>query len=307
MPDLVRRPFSLLLPPYRQLIPLDAPIAFFEESPGLKGSALVWQLGEGHAQSEMDVARSRPGGVPLMVVLPRVDRLTSALDLLGLVERCRPQTILPFHPRPDADELSRLLRRTPTDLPVEFTDYLAWRGLRIHGDMKRIIRRTIELADDLRSISGLSRGIYLSRRALGRRFMTRGLPVPSHWLQFSRVLRAMLCLQNSDESLFTVASAQGYPDGFALSNQMHRLTGVRPSLARECLGWEWLVEAWLQTEIEIGGLKADLAPTGNALLESAPRPIPRPPTPARPKPRPARDQVRLDRHRERVRRKEGSV
>jgi len=57
-----------------------------------------------------------------------------------------------------------------------------------------------------------------------------------------------LRLQGSSENLFTVACGLGYPDGFALSNQMHRLTGVRPSQARECLGWEWLVDAWLTTE-----------------------------------------------------------
>lgn len=257
-----RNPFALLLPPYNQVIPLEAPLDFFDESPGLKGAALVWRLASADAPSELEVACCRPGGVPLMVLLPPVESMTSALDLLEVVERSRPQTILPYHPRTDPDELARLLRRPPSDLPVEFTDYLAWRGVRVGGDMKRIIRRTVELADELRSVSGLARGVYLSRRALGRRFMMRGLPVPSHWLQFSRVLRAMLRLQNSDESLFTVATAQGYPDGFALSNQMYRLTGVRPSLARECLGWEWLVEAWLRTESGRGGLRIELRPTG---------------------------------------------
>lgn len=110
------------------------------------------------------------------------------------------------------------------------------------------------MSAELRTVSALSRSLYLSRRALGRRFLSRGLPVPSHWLHFARVLRAAIQLQNSDDSLFSVASQLGYTDGFALSNQMKRLTGVRPSTARERLGWEWLVEAWLRTEARDGAL-----------------------------------------------------
>jgi hypothetical protein len=61
-------------------------------------------------------------------------------------------------------------------------------------------------------------------------------------------------MQNSDESLFDVARAMRYPDGFTLSNQMERLLAVRPSFARERLGWEWVVEAWLLRECALGGL-----------------------------------------------------
>jgi hypothetical protein len=61
-------------------------------------------------------------------------------------------------------------------------------------------------------------------------------------------------LQNSDTSLFDVARAMGYPDGFTLSNQMERILGVRPSFARERFGWEWVLEAWLLREQECGGL-----------------------------------------------------
>lgn len=112
------------------------------------------------------------------------------------------------------------------------------------------------MSAELRTVSALSRSLYLSRRALGRRFLGRGLPVPSHWLHFARVLRGAIRLQNSDDSLFSVAAQLGYTDGFALSNQMKRLTGVRPSTARERLGWEWLVEAWLCREARDGALTA---------------------------------------------------
>lgn len=76
-------------------------------------------------------------------------------------------------------------------------------------DTRRLISRTIELAGDIRSVSGLSRSLYLSRRTLGRRFLSRSLPVPSHWLHFGRILRAALRLQSSDDTLFSVACDLG--------------------------------------------------------------------------------------------------
>jgi hypothetical protein len=61
-------------------------------------------------------------------------------------------------------------------------------------------------------------------------------------------------MQSTEDTLFTIACDLGYPDGFALSNQMHRLVGIRPTSARDCLGWEWLIESWLRREAEEGGL-----------------------------------------------------
>lgn len=247
-------PFSLLAAPYRTLTPLYNPMELHARGPSLRGAALVWNLARGNPTRDMGLAASRPGGLALVALLPPGDRIRRDPDLLELVEDCRPQSILPFHPAPDPEELSRLLAREPEDLPGEVADYLVWRGLRMDGDTRRLVRRTLELASELKTIGGLARSLYLSRRALGRRFLSRGLPVPSHWLQFGRVLRACLRLQTSNDSLFTVGVAHGYPDGFALSNQMYRLTGVRPSTVRERLGWEWIVEAWLEMEVAEGGL-----------------------------------------------------
>jgi AraC-like DNA-binding protein len=132
-------------------------------------------------------------------------------------------------------------------------DYLSWRGIVLDADTRHIVRRTLELSSELRTVSALSRSLYLSRRALGRRFLDRGIPVPSHWLHFGRVLRACMLLQGLTSNLFDVACETGYPDGFALSNQMNRLLGIRPSVAKDHLGWEWLLEAWLRREAATGG------------------------------------------------------
>lgn len=240
------------------------------------GMALIWRVsgaaGGAPLDPEIDFARHRPFGMALIAVLPPADRLSSAVDVLTLVDRCNPHSVLPFHPEPDPEDLSRVLQRPPEALSVEVSDYLSWRGIRMDGDTRRVVRRIIDLSGELRTVSALARALYVSRRALGRRFLSRGLPSPSHWLQFGRALRAAIRLQTTNDSLFTVASDLGYPDGFALSNQMKRLTGVRPTVARGCLGWEWFLEAWLTKERQEGHLRMGGKPVGVPLLRRVAEP-----------------------------------
>lgn len=253
-------PLSLFIPPYHRLVPLrwdDRRLA----QPSPPGTGLLWQLGFGSWSGVFKVVRRRPPGMALIVILPATVDLDSQPQLLRVVEACRPHSILPFHREPNVEDLTALLRRQPEDLSVEIMDYLQWRGISVDIEVRRLIRKTIDLSSELRSVTALARSLYLSRRALGRRFLMNGLPVPSHWLHFGRVLRASLLLQGSGVTLAEAASKFGYPDGFALSNQMHRLLGVRPSDARRYLGWDWLVEAWIQREAAAGGFSSDVCRT----------------------------------------------
>ena len=269
-----RLPFLILGYPYRTLVPVTCPPAANLRELAVPGAALVWHVARSKAHRHLEVARARPGGMALIVILPPAAELgQNGLDVLTLVDRCRPHSVLPYHLEPEPEDLSVVLRRPPDALSVEVSDYLSWRGVRVDGDTRRLIRRTVELSGELSTVTGLARAVYLSRRALGRRFLNRGLPAPSHWLQFGRVLRAAIRLQTTEDSLFTVSSDLGYPDGFALSNQMKRLTGVRPSMARRCLGWEWFVEAWLHHEREAGGLDFDLVGSAPAALRKVAEPL----------------------------------
>ncbi len=238
-------PFLLLRPPYDSLHAVNpADVA----SVSTRGAALVWDLVNGIEPHALQAAAARSPGMALMVMLPPAERMDSDLPIYEIVESCRPHSILPHHPRHCVDEWRSLLGRPPADLPGDIVDHLVWSGTRIDVETRHILRRILELSAELRTVSALARALYVSRRALGRRLLQRGLPVPSHWLHFGRVLRVAMRLQSSTQNLFTVACSMGYPDGFSLSNQMHRLTGVRPSEARRALGWEWLVEAWMERE-----------------------------------------------------------
>jgi AraC-like DNA-binding protein len=216
-------------------------------------------MGSEPSDTTLHDVRNRPGGMPLLVVLPRSREIEDPGELLRMVEVCRPHAVLPFHQEPDPIDLRTLLREPPHDLPQAVVDYLGWRGLVLDPEMRNLIRRTIELSGDLRTVSGLARGVYMSRRALGRAFLREGLPVPSHWLHLGRLLRVVLDIQWRGDTLMKAASAHGYPDGFSLSNQMARLIGVRPSTVKERIGWEWVFETWILREVEQGGFSSDQA------------------------------------------------
>jgi len=250
--------FSVFFPPYREIVPIEHPRDIPRSSRPHRGAALVWGMHPKEWKNELPAVRMRPPGVALVLILPPADALQGLDDLLLLIEGCRPQSVVPFLPDPQPEELVAVLRRPPYEPEIEITEYLRWRGLRLDVNAAQLIRRTIELSADLRTVTGLARALYLSRRALGRRFLSKGLPVASHWLHFGRIMRSVFLLQSTQRSLFSIACELGYPDGFSLSNQMKRLTGIRPTDARRCLGWEWIVESWLLTEIEQGGFSPDL-------------------------------------------------
>ncbi len=251
-------PLNLLSPPYRALRPVTGGGRQLKLEGRRPGCALIWVMGLGVRRQDVAVVRGRPGGLPLLAILPPTEDLSRDSALVQVLEEARPLGILPHHDAPSAEELAHVLRQPPEDLGGEITEYLRWRGIPMDRETSRLVRKIVALSTELRSVSGLSRALYLSRRALGRRFLSRGLPVPSHWLHFSRLLRVAIRLQNSEDSVLSAGYELGYPDGFSLSNQMVRLTGHRPSEARMYLGWEWLLEAWLRQEADTGGLAPEL-------------------------------------------------
>jgi AraC-like DNA-binding protein len=200
----------------------------------------------------------------------------------GDLRNLRPQGILPFHSEPEAGDCAQVLRRPPLDLAADVIDYLRWRGLCVDRDTAHLVRRILDLSGELRSIASVSRSLYVSRRALGRRLALEGLPVPSHWLQMGRLLRVAVRLQNSEATVSSIAFEHGYPDGFSLSNQMERLMGHRPSEVRRRLGWEWLVEAWLRREAGGGRFLSPAIASADSPRRHRSTPEVRPPSASRP-------------------------
>ncbi len=262
-----REAVFLLGPPYRHLRAVDPadPV-----QPREGGWVLLWNLGSEAASDGLRLVAERLAGISLVIILPSGDEQLSVLKILRLIEQTRPQAVLPHHRVPSPGEIASVVRRPPTSLASSVTEYMEWRGIPLDPVTRNIIRRTVELSDRVQTITALAKNLYMSRRALGRRLLNQGLPAPSHWLQAARILRATIKLQNSDASLFRVASSLGYPDGFSLSNQMRRLCGIRPLEARERLGWEWLFETWLVREAQRGGIAAGTVRARPSIVAFAP-------------------------------------
>ncbi|MCI0434820.1 MAG: AraC family transcriptional regulator [Gemmatimonadetes bacterium] len=213
------------------------------------GSALVWWLIDGQRQgSDFERLRSRPPGVPLVVLLPPAREISRTLPLLNYVMALHPRSVLPAVYLGTPEHVRLVLSTPPGSVAEAVTRYLGRRGLFRTRGIEREIRRIFELAPEVPSITKLARRMYTSRRTLGRHFAAADLPVPSHWLQFARLLHVCLHLQSDESAIFRIATRLGYPDGFTMSNQMKRLLGYRPSEIREYLGWEWIVETWLRRE-----------------------------------------------------------
>jgi AraC-like DNA-binding protein len=241
---------ALFRPPYEHLsLCHSGAVEAFDCAASWKGSAIVWLLNDrSSAAAAFDALRCKPAGLPLIVLLPPPAEIRGVLEILPQVRYLSPRMILPHGLVDTPYRLRQILAAPPRAVPATLTHYMVRRGLLRRRKIAREFQRVIELAPDTPSISALSRRMYTSRRTLGRHFIANGLPVPSHCLQFARLFHVAIQLQNDDNAVFRIASRFGYSDGFTLSNQMKRMIGYRPSEIRELLGWEWIVEAWLERE-----------------------------------------------------------
>lgn len=161
-----------------------------------------------------------------------------------------------------SDALRRAGWWTPTsaEMPAHISEvvtYLCDRGLAADDEdaiklLSKLLAMPCRLTRSRISVNAAAQHLYMSRRSLGRHCFKAGMPAPSRILAFGRTMEAARMLQSTPLSLSRVAEAQGWPDPFGLSNTMHRLTGIRPTDARE-RGPLYLAEAWLQRELEEGG------------------------------------------------------
>jgi AraC-like DNA-binding protein len=249
LPASASETLCLFAPPYDLVVPCDLKTVMeLTDVDDWKGCALVWQLTGQTGEADYAMIRQKARGLPLLVLLPPPNDVHRILPLLPLIRLLSPRLILPFGVLDTPYRLRQALALPPRGIAGAVTQHVVHRGLLRTKKEMREFHRIMELAPDTCSVSQLSRRMYTSRRTLGRHFNTSPLPVPSHCLQFGRLLHVAMQLHNDDAAVFRIATRFGYPDGFTMSNQMKRLIGYRPSEVRELLGWEWIVEAWLKRE-----------------------------------------------------------
>lgn len=242
-------------PPYQDLEPVELGWSPADPEPG--GSVVWFMAAAGNIYPELDWVRDRPGWMPLFVVLPPPEEILPIAPILRSVPDVAPRGVIPSAGRGLARALRTLLAAPPSSLPRAVADHLEGAGLLLDSDARELVETIFGSAPHVSSIEKLASKMCQSRRTLGRFFQTRGLPVPSRWLQFARILHVAITIQNTRMSIGRVSTRFGYTDGFTLSNSMKRLTGHRPTFVRERLGWEWIVETWIRRERGYGALEDD--------------------------------------------------
>lgn len=244
---------GLIAPPYETFSPIDTRWSPVSMPP--RGLGLIWWLLDGTTQqNEFQWLYYRPPGLPLFIILPPASDLQRTLPLLNYINALNPRSVLPSGPSVTPRNIRRLLASTPQQIPETLTHYFVRRKLIVNDSIRRLIYKVLESAPKASSITQLAKRLYTSRRTLGRQFAAAGLPVPSHWLQITRIFHTIFRIQTEETTVNRIAARSGYPDGFTLSNQMKRLMDCRPTDVRNNLGWEWVIEQWIKQETYSGGI-----------------------------------------------------
>lgn len=150
-----------------------------------------------------------------------------------------------------ADEPIQLTLRpimtNPVRLEADVVEWLSLRGVNISPDISYLIQQIFRLAPEHRTLSDVLAPLHIPASSAGAKFSKKLLPPPSIWLHAAHALHAALRLQRDPNvSVLRVALEYGYSDHSALSRQMVRNFGLRPSQIRGTLGWEWLLDRWVR-------------------------------------------------------------
>ncbi len=135
------------------------------------------------------------------------------------------------------------------ELGEDAGDWLHLRGLAPSSALGHIVRQVFLLAPRFSRIHPLLECIGEAESSVRARFRKKRLPPPHRWLQAARALYAAVEIQGRPgEPLLRIAGTGGFGDAAALSKQVHAAFGIRPSVLRGTLGWEWLLDRWTERE-----------------------------------------------------------
>jgi AraC-like DNA-binding protein len=190
--------------------------------------------------------RRRMPSVP--VVLSLAPDIPDGLFLAAQAARSSIRAVVPGN-APLGESLRRPLTDTQT-LGPDVVEWLSLFGLRLTPTLSHLISQIFTDAPRFTEVGLLLQSIGAAESSTRFRFRKKGLPAPSRWLQAARGLHAALRIQLQPErSILAHACALGYADHSALCHQMKRVFGTTPAAVRETLGWEWLLERWVRSEV----------------------------------------------------------
>lgn len=168
--------------------------------------------------------------------------------------RIAPTTSAPI---PDVQPLGGSLTLIPqNEIPTEtdrIVEYFVRCGvLRPENPVTRHVRRIFSVPPEALRVTSIARRLGMSRRTLGRRFQSEGVPPPAAWVALARAVLAHRSVLRG-RPLADAATAAGHSDQFGMSNAIHRVTGLRPSRLRE-VNRDGLLSVWIDRQRERGKL-----------------------------------------------------
>jgi AraC-like DNA-binding protein len=235
-------------PPYERPVPCRQERADILDLP--PGSVLILDLSAepGDWGALHETMRRIRSEAPLLPLALRID--TSRVNVLNAAIQIAQ---MPVRAVIGGEGYGQALRRQltrPADLPGDVVEWLSLRGIRFSPAVKHLLHGIFALAPHSPTVAPLLIRIGTSESSARFRLQKKCLPPPGRWLQVARALTAALHLQaRPDRALLPLALSLGYADHSALSHLLGRAFGARPSEIRERLGWEWLLDRWLRTNV----------------------------------------------------------
>ena len=119
-------------------------------------------------------------------------------------------------------------------------------GARLPLPLRTFARRIMEFPWRYRSLHALADACGTSRGALKARFRRRGLPTPSTYLRWYRVLAVATHLSDRSITVASAAHRLGFTSDGNLCRMLWSVTGMTPTEARTVNAWRRLVltHAW---------------------------------------------------------------
>jgi len=131
--------------------------------------------------------------------------------------------------------LRSLIQQTAGSSPwVEgiFADLIQRLGHGLPGELRGFCRRVLEFPARYYSLSQLSEVVGLSSGALKARFRRRGLPSPSRYLRWFRLLAAARILSDPDETILRASFRLGFNSDGNFCRWVQATSGLPPSALR---------------------------------------------------------------------------
>lgn len=240
-------PVSRIQPPYQSFEPIPD-IGGLPAAHLAPGTILAMEVADpGRAWPFLPPSlRSLRAAVPTASVILRLPAVpdAAAMELAHRAGQLHLRAVL-LEGEPIEASLRRALTRAG-DLSGDVFEWLSLRRLSLAATTAKFLEPMFREVLSHRNVSQLTRPQDRAESTMRAHMRREGLPPPRDWLRCARSLHAALRLQAQPRvPVLTTALALGYTDHSQLSREISECFGVRPTDIRPTMGWEWLMDRWL--------------------------------------------------------------